>query len=156
MKTQEEIKIETELAEKKLDALIQNARTAGIDVDTIASKIMSEFRLDTEKHTKKFYKIARKKKDGDDKPILKFTQSIILPYWNRHIKDSDPSIKDIMDLLDKKVFQYYLAGIFITIHSKEIPNISKKVKATIGEMAATAVQEAMKKGLIKPGTDIPV
>jgi len=154
--SKEQVAAEAEKAEQRMDVLIENAKNAGIKVDEIASVILHEFRISTERFTKDFYKLAKKQKaTGKDGQILKFTREKIFPFWKKHVLEVDPSIKDIMDLLDKKVLSYYISGIFIIIHSKEIPNISKKVKATVSEMAAAAVKEAIDQGIIKPGDAIP-
>ena len=113
---EEKIIEKKKLYEEKRKKLIEN----GIDIPGYRDIILKQFKKETLRYTKEFYKISKKK---DPIRVLKFVKKNILPQFEKNVIIDD-YIKEVYTILnnDQKesfnVFLTYLTGIFIIIHSK--------------------------------------
>jgi len=104
------------LYEEKRKKLIEN----GINIPEYRNIILNQFKKNTLKYTREFYKIAKKK---DPIKILKYTKKNILPEFEKNVY-IDENIKEICNILNNdtkesfNVLLTYITGLFIIIHSK--------------------------------------
>ena len=115
---------------KKFEYLISVVEQAGVDLEKISLEILTNFKIKSEVAAKKFDKVARK----DQKSILKYVNSNILPFWITYVESSTEEAKDLRSGLSKEEFLSYLSGIYISIHSSKIENIDFLLKSTLAEM----------------------
>lgn len=131
----------------EFNKLIQLVIDAGIDIDKIASVILSEFKVKTEFSTKKFYKLS---KNQDKKQILKFISVNIKPLWIGIVEPCELAVIDLRNHLDKDIFLEYLSGIYISIHSKRFENnIGLLIKSTLAEMFQRVAFKISEDNLLK-------
>jgi len=124
--------------------LISLVTQAGIDLDKISLRILSDFKLKTESKAKQFDKVARK----DKKNILKFVDKEIKPFWINYVEKEDEQILDLRRHLEKEDFLNYLSGIYILIHSKRTQDIDFIVKSTLAEMYQKVATNLKMRGLV--------
>ena len=104
------------LYDEKRKKMIEN----GINIPEYRNLILNQFKKNTLKYTKQFYKIAKK---NDPIKVLKFVKKNILPEFEKNVYIDD-YIKEVCEYLnnDQKesfnILLTYVTGIFITIHSK--------------------------------------
>jgi len=131
MSAKKELKLENT---EELTSLINLVTEAGIDLDLISESIMSSFKSKTLHSTKDFYKIA---KSNNKKKNLAFVRSKIRPIWIGVVEPSHSAVIDLRNNLESNDFINYIAGIYISIHSKEVEksgNIGYLIKVALAEM----------------------
>ena len=119
---------------ESLSQLINLVIKSGINIDLISRSILSDFKRKTLKSTKDFYKISKK---NNKKKTISFVRKEIRPLWIGIVEASDPSVIDLRINLEEEKFLHYIAGLYISIHSKNIEengNVGLLVKSTLAEM----------------------
>jgi hypothetical protein len=95
------------------------------NIEEIISSI-EEFNRQTTRFQKDFKKLSKKLKGADDnfakKQISKFTNDNLYPFWARIVEPSFGEKK-----LSKEVALVYIAGVFITGHSRAFDNNQREV-----------------------------
>lgn len=123
---------------------IESIKSAGIDIDLIASVILTDFKTSTESSTKAFFKVAKK---GNEKQKLQFIKEYVVPRWIL-IEDKEENFADIRNFLDNKKFLTYLMGIYVSIHSTNL-------KENINELVLFIVCEMFYMTMLEVKTHIP-
>lgn len=107
--------------------------TNGIPIGAIKDSILTEFKARSEFSTKEFYRLSKSKKR--EEKILEFIDKIITPLWVKYVEKEDVYLKDLRENVDKDVFITYMAGIYISINSKNMEGrISDFIEAIVVEM----------------------
>ncbi len=139
------------LAQENFKKMINSVKDAGIDLDFLTKLIINDFRINSEDTTKAFYKIAKKNNSKNSK---KFIKDNILNIWIKDVEEKDISenIKDLRSLIDNETFITYLAGIYISIHSKSLSSeILNILNSVISEMFFLALKKVdLNKEVEKP------
>jgi len=130
---------------EEFSKLIDLVSAAGINLEKITFLILSEFKIKTEVKAKGFDKVARKKQSQ----ILKYVDKEISPFWINIIELESNEAKDLRRILPKEEFLNYLAGIYISIHSKKITDIDFLIKSTLAEMFHNVAMILKERGLVE-------
>jgi len=130
---------------EEFSKLIDLVSAAGINLEKITFLILSDFKIKTEVKAKGFDKVARKKQSQ----ILKYVDKEISPFWINIIELESNEAKDLRRILPKEEFLNYLAGIYISIHSKKITDIDFLIKSTLAEMFHNVAMILKERGLVE-------